>query len=205
MPRPNLKDQRTEEILDAFERCIPLYGIEGTSLERIAEEAGVKRTIIRHYIGNRDEVVDALSQRLLEKFYATTEELFAALPEKQRIEPLLDLLLGFEPTSDADGVLVFESLVAVAPRYPALQEKLRDWVEHFVDRLADEIGEAYADRSREDCWTVAYAITALYFNLDSLAPLALDVKYRQSSIDAAKRLLASLTPVSKQKRRAGTR
>ena len=60
MGRPNLTEVRTAEILDAFERCVARYGLEGSSLERVAEEAGVKRSILRHYIGNRDEMITGL-------------------------------------------------------------------------------------------------------------------------------------------------
>ena len=38
MPRPSVKAERTEEILDAFERCVARYGVEGSTLERIAEQ-----------------------------------------------------------------------------------------------------------------------------------------------------------------------
>ena len=38
MGRPSLTEVRTVEILDAFERCVARYGLEGSSLERIAED-----------------------------------------------------------------------------------------------------------------------------------------------------------------------
>ena len=41
MGRPNLTEVRTSEILDAFERCVARFGLEGSSLERVAEEAGI--------------------------------------------------------------------------------------------------------------------------------------------------------------------
>ena len=34
MPRPSLKAQRSEEILDAYERCVARYGVEGATLEK---------------------------------------------------------------------------------------------------------------------------------------------------------------------------
>ncbi|MGI9303924.1 MAG: TetR family transcriptional regulator, partial [Gammaproteobacteria bacterium] len=60
MPRPSLKTQRTGEILDAFQRCIVKYGMQGASLERISEEADMGRTILRHYVGNRDDLIIAV-------------------------------------------------------------------------------------------------------------------------------------------------
>ena len=63
MPRPSMANQRREEILDALERCILEKGIQATSLEYLADKANMKRTILRHYIGNRDDIICALSQR----------------------------------------------------------------------------------------------------------------------------------------------
>ena len=46
VPRPSLAAERTAQILDAFARCIGTHGLEGTSLQRIADEAGVQRFCI---------------------------------------------------------------------------------------------------------------------------------------------------------------
>ena len=41
MPRKKLDGERIPQILDAFERCIMKYGIAGTSLNRVAQEAEI--------------------------------------------------------------------------------------------------------------------------------------------------------------------
>lgn len=53
---------RRPQILDAFAACVARYGIDGSTLDRVAEEAGVTRALVRHYLGNRDEVVVALAE-----------------------------------------------------------------------------------------------------------------------------------------------
>ncbi len=60
MPRKSLKEIRSEQILAAYATYITRYGLEGATQERIAEPAGVKRLIFRHYLGNREEMIDAL-------------------------------------------------------------------------------------------------------------------------------------------------
>ena len=60
MGRPSLANVRREQILDALERCLARDGLVGTTLEAVAEEAGVRRPVIRHYFGNRDELVAAV-------------------------------------------------------------------------------------------------------------------------------------------------
>ena len=95
MPRPSQKDERTEEILDAFERCLPRYGLEGTTLEQVAHEAGVQRTIIRHYIGNRDALWAALVTRYLKKSRSDLREFVEALPDANRARTAIEWL--FDP------------------------------------------------------------------------------------------------------------
>ncbi|MEM7233345.1 MAG: helix-turn-helix domain-containing protein, partial [Planctomycetota bacterium] len=68
MPRRDLTKERTEQILDALERCVVHFGLGGTSLERIAEEAEMKRSILRHYVGNRDDLIVAMAERLAARY-----------------------------------------------------------------------------------------------------------------------------------------
>ena len=92
MARPSLKEVRTLEILDAFVTCVTRYGLDGSTLERISEEAGVKRPILRHYLGNREEMVALLIEHVVERFNAQTEALFANLPAERRWPALMDQL-----------------------------------------------------------------------------------------------------------------
>ena len=73
MGRPSLAEQRKEEILDAFGRCVAKFGLEGSSLEKIAEEAGMRRSILRHYLGNRDEMVIALAKKVIGEYRSSTK------------------------------------------------------------------------------------------------------------------------------------
>ncbi|MGH3225487.1 MAG: TetR/AcrR family transcriptional regulator, partial [Streptosporangiaceae bacterium] len=55
---------RREQILDAVTRCVAEYGLEGTTLERVAEASGFSRGHIRHYVGNREEMLAKCEDRL---------------------------------------------------------------------------------------------------------------------------------------------
>jgi len=65
MGRPSLKKERFEEILDAYEQCVARYGLAGATLEQVARQAGLARPLIRHHIGNRDDLVEALINRFI--------------------------------------------------------------------------------------------------------------------------------------------
>ncbi|MEO1142890.1 MAG: TetR/AcrR family transcriptional regulator, partial [Pseudomonadota bacterium] len=63
MARPDIKESRREQIIDAFEFCVARYGVEGATLAKTAEQAGLARPLVRHNVGNRDDLVDALTKR----------------------------------------------------------------------------------------------------------------------------------------------
>jgi AcrR family transcriptional regulator len=51
--------------LEAFERYIMKFGLAETSLERVAQAAGISRTTIHHYIGGREELFKAAYTRFI--------------------------------------------------------------------------------------------------------------------------------------------
>ena len=170
MPRPSLKEQRTQEILDAFERCLPRYGLEGTSLEHVAEEAGVKRTIIRHYVGNRDQLLSALLARYLERSRASLDSFIEALPAEHRARTAVEWL--FDPNySDAGMVQVANALIAAAAENEVLAAEMQAWLEDFVARLEQVFADDYPDADPATVAAVAAGVTGIYFNVEALYPL----------------------------------
>ena len=90
MGRKSLKEERSALILDAFGRCVARFGLEGTSLEQIATEAGVKRSLIRHYLGNRDDLILALATRVVARYRTMVAEMLAYMEQGDRIEGLVE-------------------------------------------------------------------------------------------------------------------
>ncbi len=191
MPRPSVKTERTEEILDAFERCVARFGVEGSTLEKIAEEAGLRRSLLRHYIGNRDDLLDALVARFLDRSSQDSDELFAALPAEGRAAALIDFLFD-ESYADAQAVLVADALVAASAHRPELAPKLRSWIEGFAERIAAELGRCFPTAEPGACQAVAAGLVGIFFTVDSLNPLGSMRGFRSDARAAAHRLVASL-------------
>lgn len=192
MARPSMKAQRTDEILSAFKRCIVHYGLEGSSLEHIAEESGLQRSLIRHFVGNRDDLIHLLADRMLADFKQQTEFLYNNLPKTNRIEALIGLLFEPKNASSTEHILVFESLIASAERYPKIRTKLQKWLDGFNKQLTTEIEKTYPNSDHEQCNAVSFGIISIYFNLDSLMPLSLSDHYRKIAVIAATSLLRTL-------------
>lgn len=191
MGRPSKKAERTEEILQAFYRCVARYGIEGSTLERIAEESGLKRSLVRHFVGNRDELIALLVDRVVEQSDQQWSAFMESLPGKQVSAPLLDGLFCAQ-YSDAEYILVIESLIFAAGRDDALRQRMQQWMQRFTDDVVMLLQRDYPSTSAESLEAVSFGIISIYFNLDSLAPLGMNQQYRQPARTAAQRLIESL-------------
>lgn len=188
MPRPSKKEERATEILDAYGRCIARFGVAGTTLEMIAEEAGLARALIRHNVGNKDEILDAFLARFLSQSSTEVEELIDWLPDDNRIDALITVL--FDPRYiDRQELSASNALFAAATDNPPLARKLRAWTAAFTDTIASELSAAYST-SKDQADIVANGIVAIYFNFEALAPLGNVAGIRETSESAA-RLLAS--------------
>jgi AcrR family transcriptional regulator len=190
MPRKSMAEERREEILAAFARCIAKYGIE-VSLEQIAQEAGVRRSLIRHYLGNRDELVDQVIERIAEGYPQRIAELLAPTTE-HGIDHLLDVFFrdGYIH-SEWDEVIgaVFSTAQG---RYPQAKARVAHMIVAIVEQTAAFLSQLYPRASIEACYEVAYGIICLSQSNESLIWLGIDPMHATLARAAAKHLLNRL-------------
>ncbi len=191
MPRPSMKDARSEQILNAFMRCVARYGLDGSTLARISEEAGVGRPLLRHYLGNRDEMVRKLLDHVLKVFADQVEALFDTLPCTDRVAAMLDALFG-RGTYSSESAAVFAALVAASERHADLREPLLGFVYDFEARIAAEIMNELPAANVQGVRAVAAGMSAIYFNTDAVMPLRPRAEWRDTQRVAAQMLLDHL-------------
>ena len=191
MARPSLKDERRASILEAYGRCVARFGVEGATLERTAEEAGLARALIRHNVGNKEELFDALVGRFMEQAADSSAQLFDSLPDDDRLTTLIDWLFDTR-NSDPYVVSLTNALITAAIDRPELARLLRRSTEEFAMRLGTEVKAAFPNADSDEIDAVANGIAAIYFNLDTMTPLGRVSKLRRSSQLAAQLLLSSL-------------
>ncbi len=191
MPRPSLKEERREQILDAYERCLIRFGVEGSTLEAVAKEAGLARALIRHNVGNRDELQQAAVVRFLERSDASLQELLDALPAQRPLERMIEWL--FDPhSSDPHIALVSGALVAAGANDSALAKVMRDWNTDFFDKVAEVAGRSYPDAEVETLRAVAAGISSAFFVAESVTPIGPMSAFCADCKAAALRLARSL-------------
>ncbi|NKB45738.1 MAG: TetR/AcrR family transcriptional regulator [Alphaproteobacteria bacterium] len=191
MARPSKKDQRRAEILAAFETCVARYGVEGATLERVAEEAGLARALIRHNVGNRDDVLSAFVETFLNRSTHEVDEMISELPDTKQIDTLIDWL--FDPAySDPKVVVIYEALTTAAANDADLAKKLRKWAREFVAAINALLAKNHPRAKTKDLDAVAAGLTGIYFNVESMTLLGRMSDLREASKAAAIRLVQTL-------------
>lgn len=191
MGRPKLTEQRGAEILDAFERCVAQFGVEGATLERVAQQAGLARALIRHHVGNRDALLDALVDRVVEKGTFQAQAFADQLPVQNRTNALLGGLFGLE-YGDAIQMRVVSALLLAMNDRPKLAARLRGWTLEFVAWLREELSAEFPNAHRNRINTVATGIATLYFSIDSITAMGEMQAYRKECLEAAQLLVGTL-------------
>ncbi|MCU0479854.1 MAG: TetR/AcrR family transcriptional regulator [Anaerolineae bacterium] len=191
MGRKSLSEARTNEILDAFGRCIIKYGLD-TSLEQVAEEAGMTRSIIRHYIGNREEVVNTLIERVTHDYLNTLQRLGDGIPDEKLIDLLLDYLFGGLPDYDAVDKLILDILMTAKNRYPVAKQRLRDLFTHIITLLANDFQRLYSHNTPDKCREVAYGVLCLAMSNESFVWIGMDAQHHVMARQQAIYLIESL-------------
>ena len=78
MGRKSMVGIRREEIVDAVQRCIMTHGMADTTMAKVAEEAGMKRSAVSHFLGNREAVIAAAVERSCDYYINVIEAIEAA-------------------------------------------------------------------------------------------------------------------------------
>ncbi len=173
MGRPSMAAQRAEEILDALEVCIIEKGIQATSLENIADTAGFKRSILRHYIGNRDEIICALSARWSLAYSAQWTELLNWLPNENRTESLIDSMFVIGSKERVNNTIIGEALFSEAKRLPSIRQDQEKIMADFINHVGSILTNDYPDADASKIELVSHGIYANYLLAESLLPLKL--------------------------------
>ena len=171
MARPSMAGQRRREILDAFECCILQHGIAGTSLEMLAEAAGMKRSILRHYIGNRDAIIEALGERWYGHYDEQWQQTLSYLPESDRLDCLVEILFAERDQDYAEGVIIGEALFIEAKRLATLKAKYQQSTAQFIGITCAELKRDDPAISDDKATAMAHGLHSIYMMAESLVAL----------------------------------
>ena len=192
MGRRSLVVERREQILAAFERCVTKYGLDGATIDLIAQEAKVKPSIIRHYIGNWEDLVKALMDRVISSYRVAIEKVFHSLPENERIDAALDTLFSDQSFHPAQSRMVLGIMMTTREQYPEAKRRLVEFFEEMVNTFATALHTRFPNASQADCRETAYSIICLSLANDSFAQMGVEKEYLRHARASADVLLLRL-------------
>jgi AcrR family transcriptional regulator len=194
MARPSLKAERQENIMAAFMRCIAKFGLEASSLDEIAKEADMPRSLVRHFSGNREDLVNQVAD-----FVASEFELIWKQQEQQHSADtsdlwLVDVLFSSNPDDKYQVMLpAFYALLSAAHRYPKVSARMAQCFKLYITDLTLQLKLRHPLASTDDCQQVALGVISIYFAWDSFRCLTIDPLLIKNNKKLITRLLSTLS------------
>lgn len=146
MTRSERRAQIRDELLDAAEALFARDGIQATSIEKIAAEAGFTRGAVYSNFADKDDLVVALLQRRVERSISEIHEIYEQHAEPEDFYRALHERQRRRKDADQERVLFVEFWL-YALRTPSLRPKLaarfaakREAISNFIVRQYTDLG-----------------------------------------------------------------
>lgn len=179
MARPKMETERKAQILDALEQIVLRDGLAKLTLAKVAKEAGLPRSLLRYFAGNKIDLILLLFDRMIERGEAKLEQLEqveqGSLNAPQLVDLVLDDLLGDENLS-----LMVDELWPYAALDDRIQERLRGLYQRLCQELSTQMAADGIGRNEQDRVRRAYGIVSMGFGAAFFA----DIGFMPSDPDA---------------------
>lgn len=147
-----------EAILDGAAQVLATLGLAGFSIPQVASAVGIAPGNLTYYFPTRDDLIRALSERLLDKYARKVEEMCSelALREEGGLHELVGWLL--DDAVAHDTVHMFPELWAMANQHPFVAQSLDHIYDGAVVALVRALGVAPDKVAAEELKACAYLL-----------------------------------------------
>ncbi len=160
--RPPRTNERRLQILEAFGRCLARQGLEATTLDDVAREAGLQRAMIRHYVGNRDMLVREATEHLAAAYRSRAAQALEKEGEALDVDALLDFFfLGEFVFGMPEQDRAVDALLAAAANDPEACGSLRAMYESFDELVGKHLTRCVPGAAPDRLAKVSWAIVCL--------------------------------------------
>lgn len=163
MGRKNLTKERQDSILDAAERCIAKYGLQRTTLANIASEARINRGLIHHYIGNREDVIQMMSERILKRYKRSFYEYAATRAGRDQSDVVLGYYFSAWLEQAPEDDILFLELLAQSGRDAHIRKLLINFYSEVEKMIAKELITHHPQVETNRIHTMSYSLMVLAF------------------------------------------
>ena len=157
MPRSDalkgmVREEKLEHLLDMAFRCLSRHGFSGTTMERMAEEAGVSKGTLTYYFKNKEDITCRIASHVAAGFFGEVRQALQGLNDpRERLTRAIELLwTGY--MGQPELITGYYDLWAQSFFHPALKEQVvaiyTDFRRIFLDELVRLSGETGPDGKR---------------------------------------------------------
>ncbi len=147
MGRASLAPERRQQIVEAYYLSILKHGIEGSSIVKIAAEAGLAPSMITHYFKSKDEMAMEFTRHVLRMYESQyLAELETITDPWQRLEVAVKFMFS-EDFIDHEMLRVFHAIIYRASRSNEVREALKAMYAGYCADLGQMIYEAAAPKT----------------------------------------------------------
>jgi AcrR family transcriptional regulator len=184
-----------EAILEATLRCLAREGYAATSLQRIADEAGVQKRMVHYYYESREALFDHVVRRVGDRLIEQVEEAIRGVEDPAEIVAVGIGRLWAGVTSDRGLLVAYFGLLSESVTDPRLREAVTyidNGYRELIRRLVRELrSRGRAMRLDEDVLTTLIIATMRGLTLELLAEG--DSQRLRDSVAEFQRRLATLS------------
>ncbi|HRC88098.1 MAG TPA: helix-turn-helix domain-containing protein [Thermoanaerobaculia bacterium] len=140
-----LTEFRIQSILEATMRVIAREGLPGTSMNAIAQEAGIAKGTIYLYFRDREELIERVAQATFQELLDELDEVFAAPAAfHERFVRLVEKLFGFFDGRREFFRLLFSIRYPDGPRSAECRRAESPHYRRYLEQLSGFLGSAVA-------------------------------------------------------------
>lgn len=189
--RPSKAEERRAGILVAATAVAAREGIAGTTVGKVADEAGIQRTLVLHYFGDRRSLIDSF----IEQTVAVYGDLQILGDRTASLEQRIDAAFDAGHYASRDDLVVWTEIAALAARDDAVRNRIRTlWSQRWLPLIEAEIQAARPGAPRSRVRAVSYGIACLAEGYWALWLQGLDSPGQRHHAQASARLLLASLP-----------
>ncbi|MCV4232805.1 TetR/AcrR family transcriptional regulator [Virgibacillus sp. LDC1] len=149
MPKLGMGPKRRAEVVNATLTCISMYGIDGMTLDKVADHANCSKGVVTYYFKNKDHLtIEAFKSFLA--YYGLKIE--SGIEHTMTPGEMMDLVLKFmlPPLSDdADRMINVSQLEGVDKMYIPYADQAKLFVQFFSKAMLDRNLQEVVSKSYE--------------------------------------------------------
>jgi AcrR family transcriptional regulator len=139
---PSESDPKAQKILDAVRKVLAGNGYAGTTINLVAQEAGVSRGLLHYYFKNKDEMLARVLKANMEASIVFIEDIFQTSHSAREIADRTTALLRGIMAEDSEFFCVFLEAFAAARQSAIINEQLASLYGKFRLAILEQLKAA---------------------------------------------------------------